>query len=90
MDQHYRQVFIIQTGEGGGVEVYSNRQLIMRWIDEHGYVGIEKKGKPMKQLSHYRQLCRELEGNRSIPLLVIETGKEPTRYNLFKAPIISK
>lgn len=86
----FRTVFALYGDKGNDLTLLSNRQLIMRWIEENGVVFHEKKGKPPKQLVSYNQLCRLFEKYNTITLLVIRTGEDPERYTLQRAPIISK
>lgn len=88
------QVFMIleitDKGAPGSVQVYSNRQLVMRWIKENGLAFQIRNGKPPRPVDSYDKLCRYLEDSHLIPLQVMASDATVTRYNLMKCPVIHK
>lgn len=85
-----RWVFTIFQENLDGLEVYSNKQLVHRWISEAGTVMLEVKGKPPKQITSYAQVCRLFEKWHDVRFMVLRSGEEPARYRIVRAPIISK
>lgn len=87
----HRIIFLIQNiAEISQVIVYSNRELVWRWVCENGYVAVEKKGHAPKPITSYRQLCRLFQKRHDLRLLVVRSGEEPERYQVLKLNIISK
>lgn len=89
-----RNIFIILELTGDlfnytSIQVVSNRQLVMRWINDSGKVFMKRKGKPPKALDTYAKLCKAFEKSNSIPVIVLG-DEDPARYELLKCPVISK
>lgn len=85
-----RWVFMIFQENLDGLEVYSNKQLVHRWISEIGVVMLERKGKPPKQITSYSQICRIFQKWHDIRIMVLRSGEQPVRYRIIRSPIISK